>query len=48
MTLKTPMLRKAGIGLTAGEKAAATKRAQGTLAKIAQRAAATRASRLAQ
>jgi hypothetical protein len=42
MTLKTAMLRKAGIGLTAGEKAANTKRAAGTLYAIAQKAAATK------
>ena len=44
MTLKSAMLRKAGIGRTAGEKAAATKRAAGTLFDIAQKAAATKAS----
>jgi hypothetical protein len=44
MTLATSMLRKAGIGQTAGEKAAATKRAAGTLYTIAAKAAATKAA----
>ena len=42
MTLAKAIQRKAGIGLTAGLKAAQTKRAAGTLYAIAAKAAATR------
>ncbi len=45
MKLSTVMLRKAGIGLSAGEKASATKREAGTLYAIARKAAETKAAR---
>ena len=45
MTLAKALQRKAGIGRTAGEKAAQTKRAAGTLFTIAAKAAATKAAR---
>jgi hypothetical protein len=44
MTLSTSMLRKAGIGTSAADKAAATKRAAGTLFDIARKAAQTKAA----
>ncbi len=43
MKLSAILHRKAGIGLSAGEKAAATKRATGTLYTIARKAAETKA-----
>jgi hypothetical protein len=47
ITLATSLLRQAKIGLTAGEKAAQTKRSAATLYTIAAKAASTKKARRA-